>query len=209
MPRAAQTFIQKKKRGRPPLLDAEGGRINPPRIRKPTQKQKQRQLPERYINSVVRHYYDTVYNNVTYTQQEETIKKPENIQQHWTNNPNHFNWLRYWNLHQQITLLENKFFETVDWSLFDIINNYQKVKYELLVNGRILHYEERETLETRYATNQPHQIRNQVPQIQNTFYSNILPSNSIIIYPPPSSVTSDSSYIQNLKGEATPSPSCY
>jgi hypothetical protein len=202
MPRAIQVN-QKKRRGRPPLLDAEGGRINPPR----TRKQKQ-STPERYTNSNVKHYYDTVYNNIT-PSKEKIIEKPENLLQHWTNNPHHSNWLRYWNIHQQITLLENRFFETVDWSLFDIINNYQRVKYELLINQKILHYEDIELLETRYTSNQPNQLRSHIPDNQNTFYNKIQTNSSIYIYPPPSEVTSESSYIQNLKEEATPSPSCY
>ena len=204
MPKAIHTTIQKKRRGRPPLLDAEGGRINPPRTRKQNQP-----TTERYINSEVRHYYDTVYNNVTSPQKEKIIEKPENLQQHWTHNPNHFNWLRYWNLHQQITLLENKFFETVDWALFDIINNYQKAKYELLINSKVTFYEDQDLLETRYTNFQPNQLKSHIPGTQSTFYNKVQQNNSIYIYPPPSEVTSESSYIQNLKEEATPSPSCY
>jgi hypothetical protein len=196
---------QRKRRGRPPILNAEGERKNPPRSKKQI-------TPEKYINSDVRHYYDKVYQTITPTE-ERKIEKPENLIQHWTNNPHHSNWLRYWHLHQQITALENKFFETADWSLFDIINNYQRVKYELVVNGKNLHYEEREILETRYATHQPHQLKNQIPSIQNTFYNNTQPNNSIYIYPPPSEpiseITSESDYIQDLKEEPTPSPSCY
>jgi hypothetical protein len=195
MPKASST----KRRGRPKKTDAEGGR----KVTKKPIETIIKQPPETSHNYKINHYHKPVYVN-----KEETILPPEDTTNHWTNNPYHENWLRYWHIHQQITLLEQKFVETVDWKIFHIYNNYQRVKRKLLVEGIVEHYETIEFLEQYYTTPLVGQLKNYTVPNVKTFFQRIIKDDDTLSSLSISDATSDSEYIDELRPTIKPSPSC-
>jgi hypothetical protein len=196
MPKASTT----KRRGRPKKTDAEGGR----KINKKSTQTITKQPPETTHTYKINHYHKPVYFN----KEEETIIPPEDTTNHWTNNPYHENWLRYYHIHQQITLLEQKFVETVDWKLFYIYNNYLRVRRKLLVEGIVEHYETIEFLEQYYATNVVGQLKNYATPNVKTFFQKIIKDDDTLSSLSISAASSDSEYIDELRPIIKPSPTC-
>ena len=181
--------------------DSEGGLLDKQVIKKGTQTETRKDQQK----NITKHVYDPIYNS--YFNQERKIVKPKDPNNHWTSDQFHENWLHLHHIQQQRTLVHQRFLEKVDWNIWELINTYNEAEYQLLVEQKIVLFEEFQELEVTYTTAvKSGNLRNKrnLNQLRTFYKHNIIELES--------SENSEDEYLDELlpiKTENQPSPSCH
>jgi hypothetical protein len=98
--------------------------------------------------------------NINSNNKTKLIKEPENINEHWTQDPLDDRWLYLWHYEQKITKLQSEFFLKINWEVFGKINYLFEAKKILLEEGRILETIPIEGLKKLYYTGEVNLFKN-------------------------------------------------
>jgi hypothetical protein len=199
----ASITLPSKKRGRPKKIVGDDQTQTTPRKKQATLS------GDNYTSSKVENIYDPIYNTYNLGPKTE-IKKPIDWRNHWINDRNHENWLRYWHLFQQQILTKQEFFKTGDRRIFDTLEHLNEAERKLIEEQKIAQYEVLPRLVNYYTTNNCGELRYHNPLITTTFYQGLDPTRNpptgtidprrTQYYPPNSpTVTSDSEYLDELR----------